>query len=207
MTRENSEKYSLCPSVVKLRRGIVLNSNRKNWHTIMQLAEIRTNWVTFIGEQVEDADGRILDYWRVEKEDSAIIIPIMEDFIVLPTPIYRHGVKKFTLDFPGGRIPHDKPPSSAIPDILFRELGVKEDSILHIYSLNDGLFINSSFSNQKLYGFVVHLKKDSVQANEDIIVYPINQKGIRNLLDEMKCVQCRVLLFDFLFKHYAHLFA
>ena len=44
-----------------------------------RFVEMRSRWLTVIGENIEDDQGQILEYWRVEKADSVIILPIQGD--------------------------------------------------------------------------------------------------------------------------------
>jgi hypothetical protein len=60
-----------------------------------------------IGEHLEDETGQILKYWRVEKADSAIILPIQNQQLILLPPTYHPGLGEKTLDFLGGRMSSD----------------------------------------------------------------------------------------------------
>lgn len=168
------------------------------WQTLERFVEIRSPWLTLIGEKIRDDRDRLLDYWRVEKADSAIAIPLQDGQIFLPAPAYRPGVGKATLDFPGGRILPGQQPADAIPGILERELGVCEEAIARFRAINaTGWAINSSFSNQKLYGFVAELSPAVAIAPEHIgATYPATSEGIRALLNVLVCLQCRAVLLE-----------
>jgi hypothetical protein len=135
--------------------------------------------------------------------DSVIVLPIQQDHlgqshILLPPASFRPGVGQVTLDFPGGqRLARQKPEQTAIA-ILHRELGVEANAISQITPLNpDGWAINSSFSNQKLYGFIAHLEGDLLQPSGlRTISYPATKTGVRQLLDELTCLQCRAVLLE-----------
>ncbi|WP_228040136.1 hypothetical protein [Nodosilinea sp. LEGE 07088] len=43
----------------------------------------------------------MLEYWRVEKADSVIILPLQNQRLILPPHTYRPGMGKLTLDFQG----------------------------------------------------------------------------------------------------------
>ncbi len=60
------------------------------WKKLERFVELRTPWLTLIGEKLQDPQGQVLDYWRVEKADSVVIITIQGDNFLLPKPIYRH---------------------------------------------------------------------------------------------------------------------
>lgn len=166
------------------------------WKVLSRFVEISSPWLTLIGEKLQDNQGKILEYWRVEKADAVVVLTIQQGKLVLPVPMYRPGLGKTTLDFPGGRIPPHQSPIDTVPQILERELGINKNQLVSINAINSsGWAINSSFSNQKLYGFVVELKS-YFELNDDKVgaVYPISLEGITNLLNDLDCLQCRAVL-------------
>jgi len=46
---------------------------------LSRFVEMRSRWLTVIGENLEEDQGQVLEYWRVEKADSVIILPIQGD--------------------------------------------------------------------------------------------------------------------------------
>ena len=175
-------------------------SNPQNqWQTLERFVEIRSPWLTLIGEKLSNEQDEILDYWRVEKADSVVIITIQNDQFILPKPTYRPGLGEATLDFPGGRVLPEQTAFNSVPSILERELGLSESDIISLKSLNQkGWAINSSFSNQKLYGFVAKIEPTVIINPENLNsrVYPTNAIGIENLLKDLTCLQCRALLLE-----------
>jgi hypothetical protein len=78
-----------------------------SWQVQDRFLELHSRWVTLIAEHWQDAQGQRLEYWRIEKADSVIVLPIQKDAlaqpqILLPPASYRPGVGRVTLDFPGG---------------------------------------------------------------------------------------------------------
>ncbi|MGB5769662.1 MAG: NUDIX hydrolase, partial [Crocosphaera sp.] len=63
--------------------------NKPHWRTLERFMEIKTPWLTLIGEKLEDDRQQILDYWRVEKADSVVIITIQNNQLILPNSSYR----------------------------------------------------------------------------------------------------------------------
>jgi hypothetical protein len=171
---------------------------KTQWKTLDRFLEINSAWVKVIGEHLETTDGQILEHWRVERADSVVILTMQDDKLLFPSPIYRPGVASATLDFPGGRLPAGLTPADAVPLIIKRELGVAENAIAHLRPLNTlGWAINSSFSNQKLHGFVAELHPTAT-VNPEMLgeAYPANPEGIRHLLQKLSCLQCRALLLE-----------
>lgn len=180
----------------------------KHWTTVGEIAKICTPWVKLLGERLLDSDGKELEYWRVEKEDSAVILTLHRNTLVFPRPMFRPGVGRVTLDFPGGRVPStaEKPPIDLVPAILQRELNipdvtnVNDSAIISIESLNEiGWPVNSSFSNQRLFGFYAVLD-DTLELDEtSILRYETNTGDIEKLLSkDLGCLQCRSVLLEWL---------
>ncbi|MEA5508277.1 NUDIX hydrolase [Crocosphaera sp. UHCC 0190] len=173
-------------------------NNQPHWHVLERFIEINTPWLTLIGEKLQDERQQVLDYWRVEKADSVVIVTIQNAQFLLPTPSYRPGVKQATLDFPGGRVPSSSTPTAAVPEILYRELGILNSDIIDLTPLNQtGWAINSSFSNQKLYGFVAEISPHTVINGDRLTgTYPTTSEGVTQLLKALTCLQCRALLWE-----------
>lgn len=174
------------------------SAEQQPWQTHDRLVEIDSPWVKLICDRLEDNTGKSLDYWRVEKADSVIILTLQRDRFLFPKLTYRPGIGRETLDFPGGRVPENQTPEKAIASILKRELGIVPEAIQKLTSLNsEGWIINSSFSNQKLYGFVAELHPKVAIASEFLgSTYPVTTQGIYSLLQQLTCLQCRALLLE-----------
>ncbi|MBE9136421.1 NUDIX hydrolase [Nodosilinea sp. LEGE 07088] len=173
------------------------------WRVQDRFLELHTRWMTLIGEHWLDAQGQQLEYWRIEKADSVIVLPIQRDplgqsHILLPPASFRPGVGQVTLDFPGGRCLAGQTPEEAAIAILHRELGLEATAIAQLTLLNpDGWAVNSSFSNQKLYGFIAYLEEGISKSPELMAInYPATVTGVCQLLDELTCLQCRAVLLE-----------
>ena len=156
--------------------------------------DLKTPWFRLIGEHLENDRGDILDYWRVERSDSVVILPLYRDTWILPPAIHRPGAGVVTWDFPGGRALADLSLRESALVILERELQIPRDRVQVCKPLNpDGWWINSSFSNQKLYGFVAEID-ERIELNPETIgvVYSIDDSKL--LLEQLTCLQCRSLL-------------
>lgn len=159
-----------------------------------QFLEIHSRWVTLIGEHLQDAEGQTLEYWRVEKADSLIVLPIQNQQLLLPPPMYRPGIGRATWDFPGGRVPEGRDHTTVATQILQRELGIEDAAITQLQPLNtEGWPVNSSFSNQCLYGFVAEIDAAVVPSTLGR-AYPTTPDGLRELLQILTCLQCRTVL-------------
>jgi len=164
------------------------------WTVRDRFLETQTRWLTLIGEHLETDQGETLEYWRVERADSVIVLPLLAHTVLLPEPMYRPGIGKATLDFPGGRIDADQTPQQAAIAILHRELAVDHGAIATLTALNtEGWPINSSFSNQRLYGYVAELSADWVPS-VPCLRYRVDAEGLADLSHALVCLQCRAVL-------------
>ena len=169
-----------------------------NWKLLNEIVRVGSEWVTLVGERWLCDKGKELEYWRVEKVDSVIVLPIQRGQILCAKPTFRVGILHSTLDFPGGRLPEGKQPKEIVPFILERELNVPSTAILKTIELNQKKWpINSSFSNQGLWGFAVEIDelftipKSCIGANVSA-----NDSGISELLLQLDCLQCRAVLLE-----------
>lgn len=170
----------------------------KEWIIISNIVEIKSSWVTLIGEKVKDDQGKILDYWRVEKADSLIIISEYQKQLILPKSIYRHGIAKVTLDFAGGRVNPDKTLENNALSILKKELSLEEKDLQVLTQINrEGWEINSAFNNQKLWGFYAQIKPET-NLNPNFIgaSYSLTKENLKCLLKDLTCLQCRSILLE-----------
>lgn len=168
------------------------------WTVQATLLRISNPWLTLIGERLQTPDHQQLDYWRLERADSAIVLPLWRGQMLLPPPVYRPGVAAATLDFPGGRVGADQTPMAAARQILQRELGVEAVAIANLTPLNtEGWPINSSLSNQRLFGFLAQLQDDRDMAFAPAVrQVPWTSAGIQELRQELTCLQCRAVLME-----------
>ena len=171
-----------------------------NWTVEKALLRVSNPWLALVGERLKTPDGEELDYWRIEKTNSAVVVPIWRQQLVLAPVTYRPGIQAVTLDFPGGRVTTGQSPRAAALLILQRELGIEQASIRELVQLNQvGWPVNSSLSNQLLYGFRAQLHDDiDFAAKSDCQRFPLTQSGTSQLLKILPCLQCRAVLLEML---------
>jgi hypothetical protein len=172
-----------------------------DWKTHGEIMRLESPWVTVLAERWQDTGGTMLDYWRVQRADSAIVLPLQGDTLLLPAPAFRPGVGQSTLDFPGGRVSAGVRPADMVPGILQRELGLDRPHIVSVNPINQvGWAVDSSFSSQRLWGFVARVDADW-QPPGTVLRYPATapKGGIDPALQiQLTCLQCRALLLAWL---------
>jgi hypothetical protein len=164
------------------------------------MVTISSPWVTLFGERWSDEHGQQLEYWRVERAHSVIVVPLYRGQILVPHAQFRPGVQKRTVDLPGGRLPDGLTPAEAAPSILARELGIDAPARIETRPLNEqGWIINSSFSNQLLYGVIARLDDvadiDASRLGEAV---PDEPHVIAAFIERLECLQCRGVLQEYL---------
>ncbi|MBE9175890.1 hypothetical protein IQ225_12345 [Synechocystis salina LEGE 06155] len=165
------------------------------WTLLECFAEVKNPWLTLKGERWRDDQARELDYWRVERADSLVVLPQQGDRLLLPHPIFRPGIGRSTWDFPGGRLTDLTKVELTLAEILDRELDVPLDAITEIQPLNPGGWVvNSSFSNQKLYGYWVSINGNFPLSPQAIGAEFLVPSQLVDLLKILECLQCRALL-------------
>jgi hypothetical protein len=174
--------------------------NGKDWLLIDTLVRLENKWIKMVGERVENESGQRLDYWRVERCNSVIVIPIHKNRIILPLPKYRHGIGKTTYDFPGGRCEDDSNLKGTVLNILKQELLVDSGDVVKLTAINhDGWIVDSSFSNQCLFAFEALLAPD-MSLNPSIVYMsqPADTQGAMEVLQFLTCLQCRGALLEWM---------
>lgn len=168
------------------------------WQVINKIVEIKSPWVNLIGEKIKDNQGNILDYWRVEKPDSLVIITQYKNQLIFPKLMYRVGISKVSLDFAGGRVEPEKSLENNALFILKKELDIEKNDLEYLTLLNrQGWEINSAFNNQKLWGFYAQIKNET-NLNDDFIgaSYSLTKENLKCLLKDLTCLQCRGILLE-----------
>lgn len=169
-----------------------------DWERGETIATIESPWVRLIAERWRDDAGRQLDYWRVEHTHAVIVAAVRGDRLLLPRPQFRPGLGQATLDLPGGRLPAAAAPLDAAAAIVARELGLPPGAVRDLRLLNpSGWPVNSSFSNQLLYGVAATIDPDSTPTRPyEEARY--DRAGLTDLLQRLVCLQCRAVVLELL---------
>ena len=171
------------------------------WRRLKILATLTSPWVSVYAEQWCDGGEEIVDYWRVERPDSVIVVPFHRGDFVLPRPIFRPGIGRATWDFPGGRLGADCDPVDFVPRVLERELNVPAVAIGRPRVINARPWsVDSAFSNQRLWGFSVEIAND-FELDAGVVGWRCRSgsAGVAELLGVLECLQCRALLLQLVF--------
>lgn len=168
----------------------------KKWQILDRIIHLQSRWVTVYADRLQDDQGRELEYWHYERPDSVIVIAIQGDQFLLPAPQYRVGVGEIMLDFAGSRLASGQTPEAAARAVLRKELGLAPRAITRLQLLTPApLAVDSSFSSQRLHGYVAHIATGAKLAPG---VQTFAQPNPAALLQALHCGQCRLLLHEYL---------
>jgi 8-oxo-dGTP pyrophosphatase MutT (NUDIX family) len=167
-------------------------SDKKPWKCLNREVVVDSKWVKVYKDHLLDDDGEELEYWHVGRSDSVLVLVRQGENFLLPAAQWRPGVEQRTLDFPGGRV-DDNEPEVAAMRIVQRELGLDASVVLRLETLTpQPLLVDSSFSSQKLHGYVVELPSE--------LTVNAQKFNADQLLAELRCLQCRALLLELLYR-------
>jgi hypothetical protein len=165
----------------------------RSWRRGATIATIESRWLRVIAEHYTDDAGQPLEYWRIERASSVIIIPLAADAILVPPARFRPGVTRCTRDLPGGRLAVGSNPLAMVAPILARELGVGAERLVDATLLDTrGWMVDSAVSDQRVYGVVATLLPGPVATGVEHI--PADAAAITALIDSLECLQCRAVL-------------
>lgn len=168
------------------------------WSLEDRFLALTTHWVALVGERYTDHRGQRLEYYRVERSDSVIVLPVHGDGLLTASPSFRPGIGETTLDFPGGRI-GERPLDEAAQNVLLKELNLPATMLQGLEPMTrHGWPVDSSFSDQRLFGMIAELRSEPLPAEATCECFPLTPQGKADLLLRMDCAQCRLVLFHHL---------
>ena len=131
--------------------------------------------------------GKDHEFCVIDSPDWVNIIPLTSDKQVVMVKQFRQGIKKITLEIPGGMIePGDSPEESAARELL-EETGYKADALTHLGTVHP----NPAFMTNRCHTFLAHnVQKfdggEHFDETEDIEVELVPLSKIPTLIKEGK---------------------
>ena len=167
-----------------------------SWKRKRFIERVKFTRITLHCERWLDEKGAEIDYWRAERPDSVIVLPLHRGRILVPPPYFRPGANVDTIDLPGGRLRDNESVEVAARRLLDKELGIGESGIEKIRCLNTIPWnVDSSFSSQRLWGAIAWIIDSAEVLNTKVWKsFPANEKGVVGLLGQINCLQCRAIL-------------
>ncbi|MGA8680260.1 MAG: NUDIX hydrolase [Acidimicrobiales bacterium] len=173
----------------------------ERWQVLSRMVEVRSPWLSLIGERLRDGSGQELEYWRVEKPDSLLVVTLHRGRLILPPPSYRPGVGRVTLDLAGGRLLDPGRVAETAVEIARREFSLSGDAAV----VNEGVLnqigwdLDSSTSSQRVFGACVELAEEVTVSEHSLgASYAATSRGGQEAISDLVCLQCRAVLQEWL---------
>lgn len=190
------------------------------------IATLSSPWLTVLAERYDtrgDGTGTMVDYWRIRRADSVLVVILHRGRYVLPARRgFRPGLQRCTLDFVGGRRLQEEEESlvDAARRLLYKELSglTLSDDDVEFVVLNGpsegqphddeeegGWPVDSSVSDQRLYGVVATIDdrvdlEARCSTEEGGGIALARYSDVDRLLADLPCLQCRAVLLEWLYR-------
>lgn len=108
-------------------------------------------WYKVRRDVVQLPDGTLIDYYRAERPDVAVVLPVTPEGDVLLVRQYKHGAGVVTLELPGGLIDPGEAPLAAAARELREETGFASSLALEPLGW---VYADASKSTERVFSFV-----------------------------------------------------
>ena len=162
---------------------------RKPWHVVESLLEGDYRVFNLRRDRaVNPRTGTQHDFFILESPDWVNVIPVTPDREVVMVRQYRHGIKDFTLEIPGGIIdPEDGDPGQAALRELREETGYWSDELVHLGTVQAQPALQNNFCHTFLALNAVRVTEPSPDPGEDlnVVTIPLEEIPGRIRADEI----------------------
>ncbi|MFW6414713.1 MAG: NUDIX hydrolase, partial [Thermodesulfobacteriota bacterium] len=150
----------------------------KPWELISTQADnsyrifgLRTDWAR------SPRTDKIHEFYILESPCWVNIIPLTPEKQVIMIRQYRHGIRDFTLEIPGGLVEEDDTPQSAAARELREETGYCGEETCYVGCVHPNPAIQDNICYTYLARDVYKLEEQSLDEKEDIelVTYPLQQ--------------------------------
>jgi hypothetical protein len=112
-----------------------------DWKRLSECVRVASQRVTLIGERWLCDNGQELEYWRIKKADSVIVLPLQAGHLFLRGADLPAWHRPSHVGFPrrpaaGGRLAADKATNYIVPFLPHCELGIAPDAARRTEALN-----------------------------------------------------------------------
>lgn len=124
------------------------------WNILKSQDVSPSKWFPVIRDDVELPNGKVIEYFKSQLENVAMVVAITTENEVVFVRQYKHGIGEVCIEFPAGRIEHGRTPEETAILELQEEVGV----IIGAHSLIKliELWTEPSKSSVRVTGFFVN---------------------------------------------------
>lgn len=165
----------------------------KKWKVLSKKQIIKDKWVDLSADTCQLPNGNVVDPWYVlTYPDWVKIMAVNEKNELLVTRQYRHGIKKYEYEFPGGFIDKDEEPLVAAKRELKEETGLTFDN----YEFMGKFAVSPSALTNYMHIYLVrgnYVQGEAEMDNEENITHQfVSIDQIQKWIDtgEMTCIHC-----------------
>lgn len=150
---------------------------------------------------LETTSGKKVTYQILEKKDTALIVPLLNNTTLLLTREYFYAIDRYQLSLPKGRIDEGESELQAANRELQEEIGFKSQNLVNLGELT----MSPGYLTQKTHIFLARdLVRSKIPGDEEeeieVINYPFSD--FEKLIDEGKLTEARVIAALYLARRY-----
>ncbi|NOY44080.1 MAG: NUDIX hydrolase [Deltaproteobacteria bacterium] len=121
--------------------------------------------------------GAAHDFFVLETGDWVNVIPLTADGQVVMVRQYRHGVKRVTLEIPGGLVDDGEDPAEAAARELEEETGYRPERVIHLGSVDAQPALQNNRCHTYLALDSVRVADPAPDAGEDlrVVLVPLDE--------------------------------
>lgn len=133
------------------------------------------------------------DFYVFESADWINIIPLTPEEDVILIRQYRHGIRGFTLEIPGGIMEQEDSPEGAAVRELYEETGYRSKEMIHLGSVQSNPAVFNNICHTFLAKDVYLAGKQELDDKEDIEIVIKPLKEIPKLIKEGEITHSLIL--------------
>jgi len=165
---------------------VMINDKKSPWKIIETTDVSPSKWFPISKDIVQLPNGNIIDYYKSELANVAMVIPITKNNEVVFVKQYKHGIGKYVLEFPAGRIESSQTATQTAIRELLEETGilVGEKDLTFLIEL----WTEPSKSTVRVSGYlatgVTITQKQSLEETEAIKVVKVPLSNLSSFVAE-----------------------
>ncbi|MDP3763639.1 MAG: NUDIX hydrolase [bacterium] len=154
---------------------------KENWTTVSTTDLFHFRGKKLRKDNVRIASGKETEYIYLQHPGSVVIVPFLDDTLVLLLEQYRYPIRNMSIEFPMGGIDTGEDERQAAERELLEETGYTAQTIIHIGSL----YPSNGMSDEKVDVFIardLELKEGHVSSPEEMQTLSLRKHSFEEVL-------------------------